>query len=180
MEIRIKIKDKKGSMFPLTIGIIIVLLIIMTGISEYMRLKIIASGVQKAIQSSTITVSVENYENIYSSTRENNSASYKYNDDIKDWEEIIDTGDVYEELDSLLGLIVEEDKHIKRTENDLEYSLSNLDIMILNSPLISNNPEDKFIAETFINLEVPLSFGWGHLPPMNIRLKVRSEYMAKF
>lgn len=180
MEIRLKINDKKGSMFPLTVGIIVVLLIIMTGISEYMRLKTIASGVEKAIQSSIITVSVENYENIYSSTREKHSASYKYNEEIENWKEVIDLGDVYEELDSLLGLMVEDNKHIKKTGPDLEYSLSGLDVVILNSPLISNNTEDRFIAETFINLEVPLSFGWGHLPSMNIRLKVRSEYMAKF
>jgi len=175
-----KLRENKGSIFPLTLAVMLSLFIIMAGSMEYFRLKIIASGIKDAIQSSVISVSVQNFENVYSSTREGYSGAYKYNDSYDDWKEEIDIGDVYHELSNLLGLDKEGNYYIKRTESEYEYKLSNLDVQIINSPLKSNNPNKKFIAESFINLEVPLSFGWEHLPPMKIRLKVRSEYMARF
>ena len=175
-----KLKEKKGSILPLTLAITLSLFIIMAGVSEYMRLKLIAKGVRDAIQSAVISVSVENFENVYSSTREGYSAGYKYDANKEDWEEEIHLGDVYDKLDELLGLDVEGIYHIKKTGPEYEYKLSNLKVEIINSPLKSNNPDERFTAESLINLEVPLSFGWNHLPPMKIRLKVKSEYMAKF
>ncbi|SHH58904.1 hypothetical protein [Sporanaerobacter acetigenes] len=172
-----KLREKEGGMFILIVSILLIALIVLAGVSEYMRLQIIAKGVRDAVQSAVISVSTENYENVYSSSREAYSAGYKYDENEEEWKENIDTGDVYKKLDDLLGLEKDGGYHVKKIDSEYEYKLSNLKVEIINSPLKSN---DKFSAETFINLEVPLSFGWEHLPPMKIRLKVKSEYMAKF
>lgn len=182
MEIRLinKLKEKKASVFPLTIAIILSLFIIFAGVSEYLRLKLIASGVKEAIQSAVISLSIENYDNVYSSSREGYSGGFKYIDDKNSWEEMIDIGDLYGELDELLGLKREDIYHVKIIGGEYEYKLSNLQVNIINTPFAPNSEGDVFEADSYISLEVPLSFGWDHLPPLNIRLKVKSEYMAKF
>jgi hypothetical protein len=40
--------------------------------------------------------------------------------------------------------------------------------------------EGKFSADATIQLETPFSFGWSHLPPMRITLKLKAGYTAKF
>ncbi len=182
MEIRLisKLKENKGSILPLTVSIILALFIIFTGVSEYLRLKLIASAVREAIQSSIISLSIENYDNVYSSSREGYSGGYKYSDDGDSWEEMIDIGDVYNKLDELLDLRIEDFHHVKVTGGEYEYKLSNLEVNIINTPFAPNSEGHVFEADSYISLEVPLSFGWDHLPPLNIRLKVKSEYMAKF
>ena len=178
MEINIKLKEKKGNMIPFAVAIVLALLIIFTSISEYLRLKIIAAGIKEVIQSSVITISIENYENVYSSNREGYSSGHKYDNDRDEWKEEIDIGDVYKEMNKLLNLDKQGEYYVKTSSEGYEYRLSDLKVNIINSPLKSSS--DKFQAESYINLEVPLSFGWEHLPSMKIRLKVKSEYMAMF
>lgn len=174
-----KLREKKGGMYTLIASILLVSLIIFAGVSEYMRLQIIAKGVRDAIQSAVISVSTENYENVYSPSREGYSAGYKLKNEA--WKETVEVGDVYRELKELLGLEKEGSSYVKRMEGEkYELKLSGLKVNIINSPLAPSNNENRFTAESFIDLEVPLSFGWEHLPPMKIRLKVKSEYIAKF
>lgn len=175
-----KLREKKGSIFPLTIAIVLSLFIIFGGVSEYLRLKLIVSGIKEAIQSAVISLSIENYDNIYSSSREGYSGGYKYIDEKDRWEEMLHTEDVFNKLDELLDLRIEEDHHVKVVNGEYEYKLSDLEVNIINTPFAPNSHGDVFEADYYIALEVPLSFGWEHLPPLKIRLKVKSEYMAKF
>ena len=172
-----KIKEKTGNMLPLAVAIILGVLIVFTGIIEYMRLQIIAKDVRDAVQTAVLVVSVENYENIYSSIKEGYSGAYTLKDN--GWQEVVDTGDIYSKLAELLGLEKQGKLYIKKIDGGYEYSLSDLKINVINSPLAPKVKNNKFIAESYINLIVPLSFGWERIPPMNIRLKVRSEYLAK-
>lgn len=164
-----KLREKTGSVLPLAIALILSFFIIFAGVSEYLRLKLIVSGVKEAIQSSVISVSIENYSSVYGSSREGYSGGYEYIDNKEDWKEVIETRDVYEKLNELLDL-----------ENEKEYILSNINVNIINTPFAPNSNKDVFEADTYASLEVPLSFGWEHLPSLKINLKVKSEYMAKF
>lgn len=173
-----KLKEERGSIFPLAIAVILSIFIIFAGVSEYLRLKLIASAVQEAVQSAVISVSTQNYDNNFSQTREGYSAGYKKIGGA--WQEQFDTGDIYKKLEELLGLQVEGGQYVKRTGGEAEYKLSSLSTTIINSPFAPGSNEDVFEAESYIHLEVPLSFGWDHLPPLKIRLKVKSRYVAKF
>ena len=175
-----KLKEKNGSMFPLTIAIILSLFIIFSNVSEYLRLKLIVSGIEEAIQSAVISLNIENYDNVYSSSREGYSGGYKYIDNKGRWEESFYTENIFNKLDELLNLRIEEDNHVKIVGGDYEYKLSNLEVNIINTPFAPNSTGDVFEADSFVFLEVPLSFGWKHLPSLKVRLKVKSEYMAKF
>ena len=54
-KLKLILKDKGGSSFPLIIAVTLALIIIFTGISEYFRLMIIAQGVRDAVQDAVIS-----------------------------------------------------------------------------------------------------------------------------
>ena len=54
------LRDRKGNGFPLDIAITLALVIIFCGISEYIRLLIIAQGVRDAVQTAVISTVNDN------------------------------------------------------------------------------------------------------------------------
>lgn len=174
------IKEKKGSSFPLTVAIALVIVIIMCGISEYMRLMIIASGVRDAVQSSVIATANDNYDNVYNGVREGYSGGYALSDST--WEGSLDYGDIYSRLNRSLGLQKSGGVHIKYAGETIEFKLSNLSVDIINAPFAPSNPDgmQKFLADATITLEVPVFFGGKSLLPMRINLKVKAGYTPKF
>lgn len=59
------IGNKRGSSFPLTVALALALVIVLCGISEYLRLMIIAQGVRDAVQSAIISTVNDNYDDVY-------------------------------------------------------------------------------------------------------------------
>lgn len=170
------IRNRKGSSFPLTVAVALALIIIMCGISEYMRLMIIASGVRDAVQSAVIATANDNYDNVYSGVREGYSGGYEICG--SSWEPSLDYGDIYDRLDNTLGL---KNGHIKYAGETVEFKLSNLTVNIINTPFAPSDPgEQNFLADAAINLEVPVSFAGKLLPPMRIKIKVKAHYVPKF
>jgi len=175
------LKEKRGNAMPLACAIVMSLIIIFSAVSEYMRLQIIAKGVRDALQTSIISVATENYDDVYNGLREGYSGGYTLSP-LNRWESRIDTGDVYNYLDNLLGLEKHGAYHIKLAGKEVEYKLSELKVNIVNTPLAPSNTDNlqKFQSEAYIHLEVPLSFGWDKLPPLEIDLKVKAGYTQKF
>jgi hypothetical protein len=175
------LKEKRGNALLLACAIVMSLILIFSAVSEYMRLQIIAKGVRDALQTSVISVATQNYDDIYNGLREGYSGGYTLSSSDK-WESKLDTGDVYDYLDNLLGLEKDGVYHIKITGEGSEYKLSELKVNIINTSIAPSNPDSlpKFQAEVFIKLEVLLSFGWGKLPPLQINLKVKAGYTPKF
>ncbi|MGX8797632.1 hypothetical protein ACR6HW_16465 [Fusibacter sp. JL298sf-3] len=168
-------KDRSGNAALFAIIIILCLMLLFTVISEYLRLQIIANGVRDALQSSVIAVATENYDEVYNGLREGYSGGYRLSE-TDQWEERVDSGAVITKLSDKLGLI----DGIKYAGEYMEYQLSDLDIQINNAPFAINDNDSRFEAEAWVTLTVPLSFGWDHLPPMEIRLKVDAGYSPKF
>jgi hypothetical protein len=168
-------KDKSGNAALFAIIIILCLMLLFTVISEYLRLQIIASGVRDALQSSVIAVATENYDEVYNGLREGYSGGYQLIE-TDQWEEQVDSGAVLTKLSDKLGLI----EGTKYAGVYMEYQLSDLDIQINNAPFATSDNDSRFEAEAWVTLTVPLSFGWDHLPPMEIRLKVDAGYSPKF
>jgi len=171
LEVRVlkRLKDRSGYAIILACVVVISLLLISSAIMEYIRLTIIANGVRDALQASVISVLTQNYDEAYFGLREGYSGGYSRTSG-GGWQEKLDYGDIYAELDGLLGL---DHTHMKRTDSGLEYALSGLSVSIINSPFAPSNPQNgnKFTADAKISLEVPLSFGWGMLPPLKITIK---------
>ncbi|HWR57061.1 MAG TPA: hypothetical protein VN462_11155 [Negativicutes bacterium] len=174
------LRSKRGDGNLLAIVVVISILLISCSVYEYTRLMIIAGGVRDAVQSSIISVATTNYDEVYNGLREGYSGGYTLDGDY--WDESLDIGDIYGQLDSTLGLTRQSGKHVKYAGETLEYSLWGLDVDIKNAPFApsSAGAADKFLAEATIELEVPLSFGWESLPPMRITLHVKAGYTPKF
>jgi len=174
------IRNKKGSSFPLIVAVTLALVIIFCGISEYIRLVIIAQGVRDAVQSAVISTVNDSYDDVYHGVREGYSGAYQ--PFAGEFEESLDYGDVYGRLDDLLGLRYEGGWHVKYAGDDVEFRLSGLSVDLENMPLAPGSPNNAngFLADAAILLEVPVSFGGETLPPMRINLRVQAKYMPLF
>ena len=59
------LKDRRGNMLPLVVAVTIGMLLIILGVSEYMRLVITAAGIKDAMESAVISTVNDNYNEVY-------------------------------------------------------------------------------------------------------------------
>lgn len=172
--------NSKGSGFPLAVAVTLCLVMIFTGISEYFRLMIVAQGVRDALQDAVISTVSDNYDEVYHGVREGYSGGYQPID--SDFEESVDYGDIYDRMDRILGLDQSGEEHIKVTsEGKQEFKIWNLEIEIRNAPLAGGDIEgQRFEIDSYIMLEVPVSFAGRLLPSMKIKVKNSAGYTPKF
>jgi len=175
-----RLRNRRGEGTLYTVVVVLAVLLTATVVWEYTRLFIIAGGVREAVQSSIISVATTNYDEVYNGLREGYSGGYSLYG--ASWDETLDYGDIYGQLDRTLGLSRQGGRHVKFAGESLEYTLWGLNVEIINAPFAPSNPDSagKFFAEATIELEVPLSFGWSFLPPMRITLDVKAGYTPKF
>jgi len=174
------LRSKRGSSFPLVVAITLALVIVFCGITETIRLMIVAQGVRDAVQSAVISTINDNYDDVYHGVREGYSGAYQPSAD--DFEESLDYGDMYGRLDQLLGLRNESGYRVKYAGDDVEFRLSGLYVDLENMPLAPASPDNSkgLLADAAIRLEVAVSFGGKALPPMVINLRVKAKYMPIF
>lgn len=173
-------QNRSGSGYPMTITIVLAILLLSCCIFEYFRLSIIAAEVRNATQSAIIAVATENYNLVYNALRQGYSGGYARSDN--QWQESWTTGDIYNRLSRDLGLIQEGSSYVRKPADQIEYSISELEVLVINTPFAPSSPDaiQQFRAEAQLQLTVPLSFGWGHLPPMQANLKVQAVYRPRF
>jgi len=174
------LRSNKGSSFPLVVAVTLALVIVFCGVTESIRLMIVAQGVRDAVQSAVISTINDNYDDVYHGVREGYSGAYQPS--VVDFEESLDYGDIYGRLDQLLGLKQENGYHVKYAGNAVEFRLSGLSVDLANMPFAPVNPDNSkgFLADATIRLEIPVSFGGKSLLPMIINLKVQAKYMPLF
>lgn len=173
------VKGKEANGMPLAAAAAMAVLFIFCGITEYMHLQIVAQGVRDAVQEAVIAAVNDNYDDVYHGVREGYAGGY-YPASGEGWEESLDYGDIYGRLDDLLGLSDEGNWHVKYLSGaEMEYRLSGLKTEIINVPFASN-ANQRFLADAYVNLEVPVRFGGKMLPDMKIQIKVRAGYTPKF
>ena len=172
--------SKKGfSSAPWAVIIALGSLLFFMTLWQIVRLVTIAAGVKDAVQSSVIATSVGNYSNVYDGVREGYSGGYRFSGN--SWKAAVSTGDVYGRLDQLLGLHSSGGKHIKSNSDGTEFAIYGLFVNVDNAQFAPTSGDiQQFSATSYITLEVPLSFCGNVLPPMKIRLCVKSKYTPKF
>ena len=156
---------QEGSMAPLAVAAAIAMLIIILGVSEYMRLVITAAGVKDALESAAIAVVNDNYNEVYHGVREGYAAGYEPDD----------TGF----MESLVGLEEDGDGCVRRnTAGRLEYRIKNLSVNVHNTALAS--PGGTYYVEAGLAIEIPVCFGGKIVSNLSIPLRVRAAYREKF
>ena len=124
----------------------------------------------------------DNYAGVYHGVREGYSGGYMP-DDAEDWEETLNTGDIYAYLDDTIGTQSQGGRRIKYIGNEeMEFAIDRLDVTIRNAPLAPSDPKNaqRFEADAVVRLEVPVRFGGKLLPSMVITLKVQAGYIEVF
>lgn len=172
------LRDRKGNGFPLAIAITLALVIIFCGISEYIRLLIIAQGVRDAVQTAVISTVNDNYDDVYHAVREGYAAGW-YPDGTGRWDESIDTGDVYGQLSETLGLENTAGGYQKISDGEVEYTISDLSVVLENNSLGSGQSEG-YTALVEIHLEVPVRFLGNLLPAASMTLHTEAKYVPLF
>jgi hypothetical protein len=175
------LKDRRGmAAFPLAAAVTLCLLLIFAGISEYLRLLIIAQGVRDAVQGAVIETVTQNYDNVYQGAREGYSGAYRPM--AGDFEESLDYGDIYDRLDDTLGLTRRGGRHVKSNpDGSTEFGVWGLSVAIRNAPIAAGDTaSERFEADCEIKLEAPVSFAGKVLPPMRITVKTSAGYTPKF
>lgn len=171
------LKDQRGNMMPLVVAVTICMLMIILGISEYMRVVIIAAGIKDAMESAIISTVNDNYNEVYHSVREGYAAGYEPDGD--SFSASVDYGDIYSRMSFLLGLKEDEDGYVRiNNGEEKEYKLSNLSVSIPNTALGIDG--GFYYADATIRLEVPIRFVGKIITHMSINLKVRAAYTEKF
>lgn len=171
-------RDKSGNSTPTIIALILGLLFLICAMSEFFRLMIIAQGVRDGLQQAVISVATTNYDETYRGLREGYSGGYRLSGE--QWVEDLDYDDVYYRLDSLLGTDRDGSYHVKEQEDGYEYRLSGLRVEITNTGLAPGSASRNFEADARITIEIPMSFGWGVIPPVTMELRTKAAYMPKF
>lgn len=171
-------RDRSGNSTPTIIALILGLLILVCAMAEFFRLMVIVQGVRDGLQQAVISVATTNYDETYRGLREGYSGGYRLAGG--QWVEDLDYGDVYCRLDSLLGTQIDGSYHVKAQDGGYEYRLSGLRVEIANTGLAPGNASRNFEADARIIIEIPMSFGWGVVPPLIMELRTRAAYMPKF
>lgn len=174
------LSDTSGNSAPLILAVVLVVILLSCTVFEYMRLMVIASGVRDSVQSAMIDVATKNWDDAYNGLREGYSGGYVLSG--TDWVVRLEAGDVYSRLESTLGVRMENGKYVKYAGSDVEYTLSGLSVSIQNAPLAPSGigSISQLSATGMVDVEMPLSFGWGHLPSLKITMKLKGGFTPKF
>ena len=145
-----------------------------------MRLMIVAQGVRDSVQSAIVDVATENWDEAYAGLREGYSGGYQLSG--SSWSQNVTSGNVYARLQNVLGVEYEGGQYVKYSGEDLEYRLYDLHLEVENAPLAPSVPDGitQLNVTGTITVDVPLSFGFGHLPPMQITMKLNAKYVPRF
>ena len=171
------LRDQTGSMVPLAVAATIGMLLIILGVSEYMRLVITAAGVKDAMESAVVSTVNDNYNEVYHSVREGYAAGYE--SDGEGFAAAVDYGDIYGRMCFLLGLEEDGEGYVRiNNGGEREYRISGLSVDIPNTALAS--PGGTYYADASITLEVPVRFAGKIVSNMTIGLKARAAYKEKF
>ena len=171
------LKDRRGNMLPLVVAVTIGMLLIILGVSEYMRLVITAAGIKDAMESAVISTVNDNYNEVDHCVREGYAAGYE--PDGESFAASVDYGDIYSRMSFLLGLEEDGDGYVRiNNGGEQEYRLSNLSVSIPNNALGAGG--GSYYADASIRLEIPVRFAGKIITNMSINLKVRAAYTEKF
>ena len=157
-----------GEGTPMILAIVLVLLMLFCTVAEFSRVWIIAQGVKEAAQQAVISTINDNYDDVYHAVREGYAAGW-YPDGTGRWDESVDTGDVYGQLASTLGL----------ENTGSGYTISGLSVELSNNAL-SSGQSKGYTAAVEIRLEVPVRFLGNLLPAAEMMLHTEAKYMPVF
>ena len=139
------LKDRSGQGTPMILAVVVCCLILACVVFEYMRLMIVAQGVRDSVQSAIVAVATENWDEAYPGLREGYSGGYQLSG--SSWTKNVTTGNVYDRLQQVLGLVYEDGRYLKYAGPDLEYRFYDLHMELENAPLVPLRAGGDYAAQ---------------------------------
>jgi hypothetical protein len=172
---------RKGASNILTAVIFLIVMIVASGIWEYMRLVTVTKEIRDGVEAATITAIAENQYNAYSSVREGYSGMYVYKESRNLWEKSAVVNEVLELTSESLGLEQTGMTLRKRTnKGNIYYSLTVKvrDIHVETFGGDSSNVRTN--ANIIVATQIPYSFGWSFLGSADIELGIKASSVSRF
>ncbi len=166
------LQDRSGNASLYTIFIVFLILIFLLIAIEYGRVMIIGSRVRDTLQSSTISVATNNWDESFGGIKKIEASSYELNEsDI--WIDSSFKGYLVSEVCEELGLIQIGGKYVSYTPNGAtKYYLENIDIEI------KNGFGDSLKIVTSCKLVMPNTYSDKY--PIEVDVKSSSGYRELF
>lgn len=177
-----KLKEKEGgTVFPIVM-LFLMGMLLFSIIFEFVRIKIVASGIKDAYENAVRTVAVENYNETYAGFREEVSVGGQYiggpegggEEEIPEWESLHDLGDVEDELSTLLGL--REENGILISEES-GYELSEFEVQVKDA---QDSVLRKYEIKGNLKLKIPFAIGGIAASQVTIPVTIQTEYSEKY
>lgn len=172
-------KRLDGSGYIFTCVIVVIMFMLFFVIFEYLHIWVVATDVQKKVSSAVVSVSQDNYENIYACGREGYTGAFLF--DGENWNISISSGDVYGKLKVSLGVVQTENGYVRKAGAVTDYTISGLSVAAKGSRFQSAGvTTESFEAFTTFSLEIPMSFMGEEMAPLKLNMKSKSNYSTKF
>ena len=168
---------RRGEMFPLTVAMVLILLMMILAAAEYFKMMILVSGVKDAYEQAIISVVNDNYNEVYHCVREGYGGGYQPTG--AGFYQATDLGEVDGRMMALLGLQNTGTAYAKvNASGTMEYQISNLQVSIHNTQICVGG--ESFYALGTLKMQIPVRFGNRLIVNLPINLKVKSVLREKF
>lgn len=173
------ISNENGQGYPFVVAMALAFMLFVTVISQYYHYYIVAQGVRDALQDASIVTVTENYNDVYHGVREGYSGGYQ--PDSVSFNEAVNYGDIYARMSAVLGTEFSGGAYVKSINGDEEFRIYDLDVVISNATFAqSDTAGDRFVVESTIVLEMPISFCGNVLPNLKINIRTTAGYTPIF
>ncbi|MFI3254547.1 MAG: hypothetical protein R3Y63_09460 [Eubacteriales bacterium] len=170
---------EKGQGYPLVVAMALAFMLSVTVISQYFHYYIVAQGVRDALQDAAIVTVTENYADVYHGVREGYSGGYQPS--AESFNAAVNYGDIYSRMSAVLGTSFSGGAYVKTINGEEEFRIYDLDVVISNATFAqSDTAGDRFVVESTIVLEIPISFCGNLLPNLRINIRTTAGYTPIF
>lgn len=179
--------SKRGSVYFYGIFLIMGLVIILSVFFEYFRIYGTVSRVEKAYEKAMLSVAITNYDEIFTSMRESGQLGGVFeggneteigSDELPEWIEINDMGDVSQELVNLLDIQeLEDGLHAFDPGGNWLYSVDDMSILIRQSS--GYNEELRYEIEGDFHIEIPVYFMGKEVSVFSMRIPSVAVWKSK-
>lgn len=171
MEIIKKLRQKKGLSYPFIVCLVLVLLVILLGVCEVIRLNVISANVRNKFQAVIISETTDNYIKMYQPLRDGYAASYNYS--ASGWQK--STLTTNSRIRNSLNADFNAGELSQVTVESISYSTHTSAVA----------PSDAYNAVQFnvrgqVIVSVPYKFLWVDLPPVRLTVNVNSTWRQMF
>lgn len=166
-----KLRQKDGLSYPFIVCLVLVLLIMVLGVCEVIRLNIISANVRNKFQEVIISETTDNYIKMYQPLRDGYAASYQYNG--SGWQQNSVTTN--NRIRNSLNNYFSGGESSQVTVQSVSYSINTSTVAPSNAyTALQYNVRGQVVVI------VPYKFLWADLPPIRLTVNVNSTWRQMF